>query len=114
MAKNYIQPGKSIEVAFAAAVESGEGRLVGDLFGVADHDVAAAGRGTLYLEGVFEFDRDAADVFTEGLSVYWNAAAKEITIDANGGANKLVGASVEAHAAAAGTVRVRLNGTTVS
>ena len=112
--KNYIQDECSVEVTFAVAVVSGEGRLVGSLFGVADHDVDAGAKGTLVTKGVFEFTRDAADIFTQGLLVYWNAGAKEITIDPNAGANKLVGVSMEALAAAAGKIKVRLNGVSVS
>jgi predicted RecA/RadA family phage recombinase len=111
---NYVQKGCSVEVTFAAAVVSGEGRLVGSLFVVADHDVDAGAKGTGLTEGVVELTRDAADVFTQGLLVYWNAGAKEVTIDANAGANKLIGVSMEALAAAAGNVKVRLNGVSVS
>ncbi len=114
--KNFIQPGEAVEVTFAADVVSGDMVLIGSLFGIVDHDVDVSvdAQGIMNTEGIFDLTRDAADVFTQGLLVYFNEGAGEITIDPAAGANKLVGVSMEALGAAAGNVKVRLNGTSVS
>lgn len=111
--KNFIQPGKSIEITFASDASSGDGVVLNDIFGVADHDVdvSVEPQGTLQLEGVFEFVRDASDVFLQGGKAYWDNGNSWVTILPNGGANKLIGVSIEAKTAAAGNIEVRLNGT---
>ncbi len=55
MATNYIQPGKTLTVtAPTGGVASGDGVLIGQLFGVAQHDAAEAERAQLLTEGVLE------------------------------------------------------------
>jgi len=114
--KNFVAPCDAVEVTVGADHVSGDPVLIGSLFGIADKDVdvSVEPRGIMNTRGVFDMVRDASDVFTEGLLVFFNASAKEATIDANGGANKLIGVSMEGLSAGAGNVEVRLNGISVS
>jgi predicted RecA/RadA family phage recombinase len=112
--KNYIQAGKSLPLTMAADVSSGDPVLIGDLFGIVQADALTGEAVEVLLEGVVSMTRDAADTFAEGALVYFNEGAGEVTTDPAAGANKLIGASVEAAGPSAGSLKVRLNGTTVS
>ena len=55
MAKNYIQPGRVVTVAApTGGVSSGDGVLVGSLFGVAQHDAVESEDVELLTEDVVE------------------------------------------------------------
>ncbi len=108
--KNFIQPGFQLDMIAPADVLSGEGVLIGTIFGIAAQDAASGAPVTLSTAGVFEMPKASADNITAGAALYWDAAEKEMTLDDAEGANPKVGAAVQAAAAATLTVRVRLNG----
>ena len=112
--KNFVQPGHSVPLTMGADVVSGDPVLIGSLFGIVQADALSGVQVECVVDGVVSMDRDSADVYTEGLLVYFNEAAKEVTIDANAGANKLIGVSLEAVGASAGSLKVRLDGAAVS
>ena len=86
MSTNFVQPGNAVDVVFSADVLSGEPVLVGQIFGIVDHDVDVSvdANGIMNTEGVYSIKRDAADTFTQFGLVYFNTAAKEITTDPDG------------------------------
>ncbi|MGR3464083.1 DUF2190 family protein [Limimaricola sp.] len=106
--RNFIQPGNSITVPAPAAVFSGQGVIVGALFGVAATDAVTGEDVAISTMGVFELPK-ASGAIAVGAKVYWIAADKTVTTTATG--NTLIGAAIEAAATGAATVRVRLNGT---
>ena len=93
--KNLISenpaPNKKLELTAPAAVVSGEFLLIGSFPVVAPADVANGEKGTFLAEQTISHAKAGAAAFTEGAIVYWDAGAKLMTDDADGGANKKVG-----------------------
>lgn len=111
--KNFIQRGKSLTLtAPSGGVESGGGYKIGQLFVVAAAGAAEGGRFEGMTEGVFELPKLAAQAWTPGQLVYWDAANSRCT---SASANGLlpIGCAVLAAANPSATGRVRLNGTAV-
>ncbi|MEM1079226.1 MAG: DUF2190 family protein [Pseudomonadota bacterium] len=88
--KNYIQPGSTLTVIAAAAVTSGQGVLVGRMFGVAATSAAIGEEYELHRCGVFELPKLEAQAWTVGQRVYWDDGNSRLTTVATG--NQLVGA----------------------
>jgi predicted RecA/RadA family phage recombinase len=113
--KNYVQPGNNITLAASPyAVDSGEGVLVGQLFGVACGDAANGAEVDIATVGVFDLAKTSAAVFTVGAPVYFDAATQTCRSgnddDSNsaGDNEALIGVAVAAAGAGATTVRVKL------
>jgi predicted RecA/RadA family phage recombinase len=109
MARNYIQPGKTLTLTAPYARSSGEGALVGAIFGVALNDVANAVAGEFGTEGVWELAKTSAQAWVVGDRIFWNASTKKADNDPTTGI--LIGAASEAAANPSSTGLVRLNGT---
>ncbi|SIN74272.1 DUF2190 family protein [Vannielia litorea] len=108
--KNYVQPGENITLTAAAASSSGDGVLVGSLFGIAAGDAEIGDTLTIVTEGVFEMPKPATDVLAVGDPVYWDASGKLATADDDSGSNAEIGVAVTTAANPSSSVRVRLNG----
>ena len=107
--KNYVQPGNTITLAAPSAVASGDGLLVGSIFGVASGDAANGESIEVALVGVFDLKKVASQAWSAGDKVYWDNTNKEATKTAT--ATTLIGVAVEAVAGGAGDTigQVRLN-----
>ncbi|MGC9418869.1 MAG: DUF2190 family protein [Rhodovulum sp.] len=107
--KNYVQPGKTITLTAPYAVASGDGLLVGAIFGVAS-GIAALGESVdTALVGVFDLTKVGSQAWTAGVKVYWDKTNKRcITVATD---NTIIGVATEAVASGAGDTigRVRLN-----
>ncbi len=104
--RNFIQPGDSITIEAPAALESGEGLLVGQLFGVAATKVASGATVALSTAGVFDLPKEATtDTFSLGDPVEWDAVNKRVIALDSG---HKIGVATGAAVATAGTVSVRL------
>lgn len=109
--KNFVQPGKRMTIAAAPyARTSGQALLMGSLFGVATMDVDNGASVTIDCEGVFDLTKTNAQAWTEGVALYWDDGAKEVTTDDDSGANPLIGAAAAVAANPSATGRVRLLG----
>ena len=108
--KNYVQPGESITLTAAAAATSGDGVLVGSLFGIASGDAAIGETLVLTTKGVFTMPKVSTDVMAVGDVVYWDDSAGLVTTDDDTGNNPRVGLAVTAAGNPSGTVNVRLDG----
>ena len=108
--KTYVQPGATLTLTAPYAVTSGDGLLVGAIFGVAAGDAASGATVEAALTGVFDLTKIGSQAWTVGAKVYWDDANKRCTTVATD--NTPIGVAVEAVAAGAGdtTGRVRLNG----
>jgi len=108
--KNYVQPGNTLTLTAPHAVASGDGLLVGSIFGVAAGDAESGATVEAALTGVFDLKKVASQAWAAGDKVYWDNTNKEATKTATG--NTLIGVATEAVAGGAGDVigRVRLNG----
>lgn len=109
--KNYVQPGRTITLAAPYAVASGDGLLVGAIFGIATASAILAEPVEACLVGVFDLKKVASQAWSVGDKIYWDNTNKEATKTV--GTNTLIGAAVEAVGNGAGETigRVRLNGT---
>ena len=106
--KNYVQAGDNITFTAPYALTSGDGCLVGSIFGVSQLTVGIGGAAPLVTEGVFDVKKTAGDTPAAGAVLYWDNAAKSLTTTAAG--NKRVGCATRAAIAGDATVRVRLEG----
>jgi predicted RecA/RadA family phage recombinase len=100
MAKNFIAPGERLVVTAPYALLSGQGALVGSIFGVAEHDALIGTDVTLVLEGIWELVKAPSQAWTTGVRVYWDDAAKVATTTV--ATNKLIGVAAAAVAGGAG------------
>lgn len=108
--KNYVQPGNTITLTAPYAVTSGDGLLVGSIFGIASGDAASGEPIEAALVGVFDLKKVASQAWAAGDKVYWDNTAREATKTTT--SNTLIGVAVAAVAGGTGDTigRVRLNG----
>lgn len=106
--KNFIAPGEHVTVAAPADVTSGDGVLVGDLFGVSQSTVLSGADVVLVRRGVFTLPKLSAQAWTVGAKVYWDNANSRCTTVATG--NKLIGCAESAAADPSDDGRVLLDG----
>ena len=79
--KTFIQNGDVITViAPTGGIASGDGIILGSLFGVAACDALEAEYTEIATAGVFDLSKDAATVIEQGDRVAWDDTAKEITL----------------------------------
>ena len=92
------------------AVASGDGLLVGAIFGVAAGTAALGEPVEAALTGVYDLKKVASQAWAAGDKVYWDNTAREATKTTT--SNTLIGVAVVAVAGGAGDTigRVRLNG----
>lgn len=108
--KNFIQKDDLIEVAApTGGVSSGDGVIVGALFGVAVCDADEGDTVTLLTEGVFELPKPTTTTFTSCAAVSYNISTRQCA--APGSGKYPIGLATEAAGNGASTVKVRLNGT---
>lgn len=112
--KNFVARGDVLEITAGADIKSGDGVLLGSLFGVAAVDIANGARGNINLTGVYTLPKAPSQAWTVGAAVYWDASEARCTTTAS--TNKRIGAAVAAVGSGAGeTVGVvRLNGAAVN
>ena len=108
MAANHIQEGEVLTLTAPYAVNSGDGALVGAIFGIAITTLANGASGAFAIEGVFKVTALSTDVIAQGAKVYWDNTNKRMTGTASG--NTLVGAATVAKANGETTVTVLLDG----
>lgn len=99
--KNFVQPGENIEVTAPYDVASGDGCLVGAVFGIASTTVASGKTVTIKRTGVFDIKKAASQAWTAFTTkVYWDNTNKVLTSTSSG--NTLVGVAAAAVGAGAG------------
>lgn len=76
--KNYIQPGETLTLTAPYDVESGDGLLVGSLFGVAKGKALNGAEVEAALCGVYSLKKDVS-VPVQGGKAYWDNTAKKVT-----------------------------------
>ncbi len=91
MATNYIQEGRILTVLAPAAVSSGDGVQVGQIFGVAQRDAANGAEVEIDTMGVYDINKLSTQVWAVGDNVYWDGS--EATTVAT--ANLLIGVAME-------------------
>jgi predicted RecA/RadA family phage recombinase len=104
--KNYVHRGRVLTLTAPRTVTSGQGALVGVIFGLATVDITSGDSGEFQVEGVCDVAKDAS-VFSQGERVYWDDSNHVATSTTSG--DTLIGAAEVAAVTGAATVRVRLN-----
>jgi len=105
--KNYVQPGDTIEVIAPEATTSGDGTLVGNLFGIAVHDADNGAAVQIKTTGVFDLPKVSAQAWSQGDVIYWDDGNDRCTtVDTN----VAIGVATADAANPSATGRVRLNG----
>lgn len=111
MARNYRQPGENIELIAPYDRTSGQGALIGSLFGVALVNVATGSRAAFGTVGVWDLAKLSAQAWTEGARIFWDNTNRHCTTVATG--NTLIGVAAAAAANPSAVGTVRLNGSVV-
>jgi predicted RecA/RadA family phage recombinase len=107
--KNYLQNGHVIRVTTpAGGITSGEGLIVGSIFGIAAYSAAEGDPLELATTGVFQLPKASAAVLTLGARVAWDNTAKQVNTPAAG--RFPIGVAVEAAGSGVTSVAVRLDG----
>jgi predicted RecA/RadA family phage recombinase len=106
--KNFIQPGKVVTLVATYNLTSGQGVLVGAIFGVAAHDALQGTPVEAVRDGIFVLDAVAADTLVAGDKVYWDNTARRITKTATN--NVLVGAAAAPKSGTEASATVLLDG----
>jgi predicted RecA/RadA family phage recombinase len=105
--RNVTQLGQILTLTASRAVTAGQGMLRGNTFGVALSDTANGAAGEFALNGVFTLPK-ATGAISEGVLVYWDNTAFNVTTTASGNTKIGVCASVGGVLSAATAVDVRL------
>jgi len=109
--KTFIQNGDVIAVtAPAGGVASGDGVIVGALFGIAAFTAAEGEPAEIATRGVYVLPKEPTAVIAAGAQVAWDASAKQINLPGTG--LYPVGIATEAASNGITTIRVRLDGVT--
>ena len=110
--RNFIQSGTTVRVPAPANVNSGDGVMVGALFGVAVGDASSGDDVELTTKGVFDLPKADEQAWAVGAAVYWDAGNGVATNDDGTGSNTLIGVALEEVSGDVGDTigRVRLNG----
>lgn len=105
MAATFQQQGKVIDVAAPRQVSSGDGVLVGSLFGVAQVDALNGAQVPIMTEGVHSLPKTSAQAWSEGDQVFWDDTNHRLDNTAVG---KLVGVATDpaANPSAKGSVKL--------
>lgn len=108
--KNFVQPGNTITLTAPYAVTSGDGLLVGAIFGVAAGTAASGDPVETALEGVYDLKKVASQAWAVGDKIYWDNTAKNTTKTLT--SNTLIGVATDVVAGGSTDLigRVRLNG----
>lgn len=110
--KNKVQLGDTITANATRAIASGEGMLIGTLFGVAAGTYANGAEGEFFVgQGVVRVAAVPANTGAVGVKMYWDNTAFLLTTTV--GTNTFVGILTQAKAAGETTATVRLNGVAV-
>lgn len=110
--KNFVMEGKTITLPAPYAITSGQGLLVGSIFGIAAADAAISADVETLLEGVFTLTKATGAAWTVGALIYWDNTAKNCTTTVS--TNKLVGVATAAAASGDTVGNVRLNAAFIS
>jgi predicted RecA/RadA family phage recombinase len=109
--KAYVQPGRSLTVsAPAGGVLSGQGVLIGTLFGIAQYDAVEGAEVEILTEGVVEIPKTSALQIDVGDRLFWDATNKVVNKTAT--AQICVGVAVSAAANPSASVRMKLGANT--
>lgn len=92
----FKRKGENLDYTCTADVERGEVVVINDALGVAASTAKKNDVITVYMTDVFLLPKDTSTELQQGKKVYWDTAAKKVTVDANDGAESNPTAYLEA------------------
>lgn len=92
--KNFVQEGNTLTLPAPYNVAAGEGAQVGSIFGVAQNTALSGADCEFARNGVFTLKKTSAQAWTQGVKLYWDNAAREVTSVVS--TNLLIGAAAAA------------------
>lgn len=106
--RNYVKEGDTVAMTAPRAVVAGDGMLVGQLFGIATGAAASGVVVEAILEGVVTLPKATGVAINEGVRVFWDNTAFNVTSTATG--NMCIGNAVGAvnYASGATSIQVKL------
>lgn len=110
--KNYVKEGINVTLTANKNLTSGQGTVIGSIFGVATTDVASGADTEFSTRGVFDLAKTASQTFAQGAKVYFNNSTNAATSTTS--TNFMIGTALVAAGANDATVRVRLDGVAVT
>ena len=108
--KNYVQPGDTITLTAPAVTgcKSGDGIVVGNIFGIAAYGAAAGAEVEVSLAGAYELPKAAGQIL-DGAAVWWDTSPRNV-INATAAGAYPIGVAVRAADTDQTTCNVRLSG----
>lgn len=103
--KTFVQEGKNLALAAPYDRLSGQGALVGSIFGIATVDVLSGVTASFLTEGVATLAKTSAQAWSQGDSIYWDDTAKRAD---NTVVGPLIGSATDAAANPSSTGSVKL------
>jgi predicted RecA/RadA family phage recombinase len=105
---NYLGDGDVVRVIAPTAVMSGQPLLIGAMFGICAGSAAAGQPLDLWLKGVYQLAKPLAEVWAQGVALFWDNANLVVTLTSAG--NTRIGVATFAAANPSSVGNVRLNG----
>ena len=110
--KNFIAEGKTLTLIAPYNVTSGDGLLVGSIFGVAAADAVLNAEVETLVDGLFSLKKATGQAWTQGALIYWDNTNKNCTTTPT--SNKLIGTATAAALSGDTIGNVRLNAAFIS
>lgn len=110
MAKNFVQPGSVVTVTTpSAGLTSGQGYMVGNLFGIAQFTSVSGDDNELQTDAVHDIDKDTSS-YSVGDPVYWDDSNSKASSSGFSSGLTRIGVCIKAAVAGDASVRTRLDG----
>lgn len=104
MASNFVQAGATVSAIAPAPLASGQGVLIGDLFGVAQHRAGNGEHVEIGLTGVYRLP--VAGSVSFGAAAFWDAVAGKATASSAEGTLPQIGHFLCEQTGGSGSVRL--------
>lgn len=109
MATNYVQPGKVLTLLAPYDRTSGQGALVGNIFGISTKTVLSGVASEFAVTGVWSLAKTSAQAWTQGQKIYWDNTNKRADGTATAGF-RFIGFATDIAANPSSTGTVKLTG----
>jgi predicted RecA/RadA family phage recombinase len=109
--KNYLGPGKAVNVTAPYAVVSGQPLMIGTMFGFCGAAAAAGQQVALHVVGEYSVTKPGSQAWTVGQAIYFDNDLKNFsTTNVSGGLKVGVAIAAVGSSASETTGKIRLNG----
>jgi predicted RecA/RadA family phage recombinase len=106
--RNFVKPGKMITVYATENYQSGDGVVVGAIFGIASTNAIPGEPVEICVEGVFALNK-VAGALAQGTPVYWTVGSGTMLGTVGAAGTMKIGVVADAALTGDATVNVRLN-----